>query len=68
MEKQLSEERKRIQTELKELSQAGVLVKIDLPDGLLADGSVTQNPTIRVEEFRSKIIMPLLPVVFFNEN
>ncbi len=68
MEKQLSEERKRIQTELKELSQAGVLVKIDLPDGLLADGSVTQNPTIRVEEFRSRVTMPLLPVVFFNEN
>lgn len=68
MEKQLSEERKKIQSELKELRQSGVFVKIGLPDGLLADGSEVQNPTVRVEQFRSSATVQLLPHIFFNEN
>lgn len=68
MEKQLAEERKRIQTELRELSQAGVMVKVELPDGLNTDGSTVQNPTVRVEQFRSLSTVQLLPHIFFNEN
>jgi outer membrane protein OmpA-like peptidoglycan-associated protein len=68
MEKQLLDERKKIQSELQELRQSGVLVKISLPDGLLADGTEVRNPTIRVEQFRSTQTVQLVPHIFFNEN
>ena len=68
MEKQLLEERKKIQTELRDLRQLGVLVKISLPEGLVADGTKMDNPTIRVEQFRSSVTVPLLPHIFFNES
>jgi hypothetical protein len=68
MEKQLLEERKKVQSELRELRQAGVLVKISAPEGLLADGSSLDNPTVRVEQFRSAATVQLLPHIFFNEN
>ena len=68
LEKQILQERKKIQAELHELRQAGVLVKLGTPVGIADDGSVIEQPTVRVEEFRSKMIVHLLPHIFFNEE
>lgn len=68
LEKQIMQERTKIQAELKELRQAGVLVKLSSPVGILNTGVVVEQPTVQVEEFRSQNILPLLPHVFFNEE
>jgi hypothetical protein len=68
LEKQIMQERTKIQAELHELRQAGVLVKLPAPVGVMADGSVVEQPTVRVEEFRSNVFVQLLPHIFFNEQ
>ncbi|TAE25013.1 MAG: hypothetical protein EAZ92_12700 [Candidatus Kapaibacterium sp.] len=68
LEKQMLEERKKIQSELRELRQSGVLVKLPPPVGLFADGTRAENPTVRVEQFRSTMVVSLVPHVFFNEG
>lgn len=68
LEKQIMQERSKIQAELHELRQAGVLVKLGAPVGVMSDGSIVEQPTVHVEEFRSNAIVQLLPHVFFNEQ
>jgi hypothetical protein len=69
LEKQIAEERRKIQAELKELRSSGLSAKITEIIGIGAnDGAETPNPTLRVEEFRTIKRLQLAPYVFFNEN
>lgn len=69
LEKEIAQERRKIQMELRELKVSGISVKFTDIKGILADGKTEiPNPTVRVEEFRSEKSVQLLPYIFFNEN
>ncbi len=69
LEKEIAQERKKIQTELQELRTSGISVKLAEVKAVLQDGKQTiTNPTLRVEEFRASKQQQLLPCIFFNEN
>ena len=69
LEKEIANERRKIQTELRELRASGLSVRFSDIKGVLADGKQEiANPTVRVEEFRATKQHQLLPYIFFNEN
>lgn len=68
LEKQVALERAKIQEQLQEIKQSGLLVKLSNLVGVSADGTTSANPSIRVEEFRATRTIDLLPLIFFNES
>ncbi|MDW8219621.1 MAG: OmpA family protein [Bacteroidota bacterium] len=69
LEKEIAQERRRIQMELRELRSSGLSAKITTVKGITAHNATdVLNPTVRVEEFRAERSIQLLPYIFFNEN
>jgi outer membrane protein OmpA-like peptidoglycan-associated protein len=68
LEKQIAQERSKIQEQLKELKQAGVLVKVTDVVGIRANGQEVPNPTVRVEQFQASNTVQMLNYIFFNES
>lgn len=69
LEKEIAQERRKIQNDLRELRSSGLSVRLTEVKGILADGKTEiPNPTVRVEEFRATRQHQLLPYIFFNEN
>ncbi len=69
LEKEIAQERRKIQAELRELRVSGISVKFADVKGILADGKTEiLNPIVRVEEFSGEKSVQLLPYIFFNEN
>jgi len=69
LEKEIAQERRKIQNDLRELRSSGLSVRLTEVKGILADGKQEiLNPTVRVEEFRATRQHQMLPYIFFNEN
>jgi outer membrane protein OmpA-like peptidoglycan-associated protein len=68
LEKQIAQERTKLQEQLKEIKQAGVLVKVSNVVGMHTDGKAVPNPTVRVEQFQASNTVQMLNYVFFNES
>jgi outer membrane protein OmpA-like peptidoglycan-associated protein len=69
LEKEIAQERRKIQSDLRELRSSGLSVRLNDVKGILADGKQEiANPTVRVEEFRATKQHQMLPYIFFNEN
>jgi outer membrane protein OmpA-like peptidoglycan-associated protein len=68
LERQIAQERSKIQAQLQELKQSGLLVKLGEPVGVAVNGQEIPSPTIRVEEFRASNTVQMLNYIFFNEN
>jgi outer membrane protein OmpA-like peptidoglycan-associated protein len=68
LEQSIAQERSKIQDQLREIKQSGVLVKLGKPVGITPDGKEIANPTINVEQFQASNTVQMLNYIFFNDN
>ncbi len=68
LEKRVVAERTKIQEELRELQQSGLIAEITKVVGIQDDGTTVEQPSIYAEEVPASSVVEWLPNVFFGEG